>query len=247
MLPRTHTFRSRRAAGIALAAATAATALAAAPASASASTVSLACKGPGGRNKDSANTVLCAAPAGRGRTVSGRVRNDAGKGVRAPVTVTRSTWVIAKGGLGYNVKPTSTKVITARADGTFSVYSNPATRESIKVEVGAQPTLGIAAGSFAQAEVHRQLSLKIVKLGSGAVRLTVKGTSPKSVKAQVTNGDGYAIPGQGPRRLDNLGRVTFHLGSRASGTYSIYIVRSALTDLFWASSQAPKFRLSNGH
>lgn len=244
MLSPTRNSRGRRAVAIALAAATAATALAAAPASAS--TVTLACKGKGGRNKDSANTVLCAAPAGRSRTVTGRVRSDAGKTVAATVTITRSAWTINKGGTSYSIKPVSTRTVTAKADGTFSIVSNPATRDSFKVEVGAQPALGVAGGSVAQAEVDRQLSLKVTKLGGGAVRLTVKGTSPRNVKAQVTSADGYAIPGQGAKRLDGLGRVTFRLGSRASGTYSVYIVRSALTDLFWASARPPQFRLSNG-
>lgn len=238
------TRRSRRAAGLALAAVTAAAALAAT--SASASTVKLGCKGTGARNVDSAGTVLCAAPAGRSRTITGRVLNDAGAAVAATVTITRSIWIINKGSLGYTVKPTSTNTITANADGTFSFTSNPATRDSFKVEVGALPALGIAGGSFAKAEVHRQLSLKIKKLGGGAVRLTVRGTSPKNLKAQVTNADGYAIPGQRAKRLDSLGRVTFRLGGRATGTYAIYIVRSALTDLFWDTGKPPKFRLSNG-
>jgi hypothetical protein len=233
----------RTAVGVALATATVA-ALAASPASAS--TLTLACQGPGGRNTDSAGTVLCAAPAGRARTLIGHVLNDAGVGVAATVTITRSIWIINAGNLGYTVKPTSTSIITAKADGTFTFASNPATRDSFKVEVGALPALGIAGGSFARAEVHRQLSLKIKKLGGGAVRLTVRGTSPRNVKAQVTSADGYAIPGQRAKRLDGHGQVTFRLGARATGTYSVYIVRSPLTDLFWDTGKPPKFRLSSG-
>lgn len=236
--------RDRRiAVGIALATATAA-ALAASPASAS--TLKLACQGPGGRNSDSAGTVLCAAPAGRSRTLIGHVLNDAGVGVAATVTITRSVWTINAGSLGYTVKPTSTSTITATADGTFTFASNPATRDSFKVEVGILPGLGIASGSVAQAEVHRQLSLKVKKLGGGAVRLTVKGTSPRNVKAQVTGADGYAIPGQRAKRLDGHGQVTFRLGARTTGTYAVYIVRSPLTDLFWDTGRPPKFRLARG-
>ncbi|MEW6582979.1 MAG: hypothetical protein AB1416_09480 [Actinomycetota bacterium] len=236
--------RGRQVLPVALAGAVVAAALASAHASAS--SVKLTCKGPGGRNADSAGTVLCAAPAGRSRTVSGRVLNDAGQPVAAIVTVTRSAWIINKGSAGYTVKPTSTTTVTAKTDGSFAVTSNPDTRESLKVEVAAQPDLGIAGGSSAQAEVHRQLVLTVRKLGGGAVRVTVRGTAPKNVKAQVTTEQGYAIPGQGAKRLDARGQATFRLGAQATGTYAVYVVRSALTDLFWASGTPPKFRLSNG-
>mgnify|MGYP001428862375 FL=1 len=214
--------------------------------SASASSVKLACKAPGARNVDSAGTILCAAPAGKSRAVTGRVLNDAGAPVAATVTITRSAWIIRKGVIGYNVKPVATNVVVAKTDGTFSFVSNPTSRDSFKVEVGVAPELGIVAGAVAQAEVHRQLSLIITKLGGGAVRLTVKGTGPKTVKVQVTTANGYAISGQRAKSLDSKGRVTFRLGARATGTYAVYVVRSALTDLFWASAKPPKFRLVNG-
>jgi hypothetical protein len=73
----------------------------------------------------------------------------------------------------------------------------------------------------------------------------VKGTSTKGLKAQITNADGYAIPGQGAKRLDAHGSATFHLGSSASGKYGVYLVRSALTDLFWPD-KPPVFSLSGG-
>ena len=209
-------------------------------------TVKLACAGVGGRNMDSAGTVLCAAPAGRSRVIAGRVRSDAGKPVAAKVTVTRSAWIINKAAGGYSIKAGTPKTITAKADGTFAITSNPETRESIKVEVAPQPELGIAAGGVAQAEVQRQLSYVIAKLGGGVVRVTVKGTSPKGLKAQITNGDGYAVPGQGAKALDSHGTATFRLGANATGKFAVYLVRSARTDLFWASSQQPKFSMSAG-
>ena len=235
---------SRFVLGLAIAVAAAAAALSVSHASAS--TLKLSCFGTGGRNADSAGTVLCAAPAGKSRIVRGRVLNDAGQPVAGTVTITKSLWAIATNGIGYTVKPVSTKTVTAKADGTFSILSNPATRESFTAEVVVAPQLGIATGASARADVHRQLTITILKLGGGAVRVTVRGTAPKNVKAQVTTAAGYAIPGQGAKRLDSTGKATFRLGARATGVYAIYVVRTALTDLFWASGKPPKFRLANG-
>lgn len=239
-----HAGRGRRRLGVALSAAIITAALAAAPASAA--TVKLACAGPGGRDQDSAGIVLCAAPAGQSRTITGRVLNDAGKPVPATLTVTRSAWMIDKIGVGYTIKPTSRRTIAARGDGTFSIVSNPARRESIRVEVGRLRKLRIADGAAGQAEVRRHLSLVFEKLGGGAVLLTVRGASPKNLKVQVTRSDGYPIPGQGAKPLDGRGRVTFRLGSRATGSYAISVVRSLLSDLFWTAAAQPKFSLSKG-
>jgi hypothetical protein len=49
----------------------------AAPA-ATAAELKLSCAGKGLRNKDSANTVLCAAAPGKARKLAGTIRNDAG-------------------------------------------------------------------------------------------------------------------------------------------------------------------------
>jgi opacity protein-like surface antigen len=211
------------------------------PVAADAATLKLSCAGKGARNKDSAGTVLCAGSPSKGRAIAGTVRNDAGQPVAAKVTVTVSSWTIAPNGIGYNVKPTSTREIVAKANGSFSFKRNPKTRESIKFDVVADPTLGIAAGVSAQAEISRQLKVKLAKLGGGKVRITVKGTTIRPLKVYILDSSGYTLSGTKPKNVDGKGRATFDLGSMR-GQFAYYVDAGKYDDLFWYQGR-PKFRL----
>lgn len=211
------------------------------PAAADAATLKLSCAGKGARNKDSAGTVLCAGSPSKGRAIAGTVRNDTGQPVAAKVTVTVSSWTIAPNGIGYNVKPTSTREIVAKANGSFSFKRNPKTRESIKFDVVADTTLGIAGGVSAQAEISRKLTIKLAKLGGGKVRLTVKGTTQRPLKAWILDSSGYALSGVKPKNVDGKGRATFNLGSMR-GQFAYYVDAGKYDDLFWYQGR-PKFRL----
>ncbi|HEY6781212.1 MAG TPA: hypothetical protein VI111_09665 [Thermoleophilaceae bacterium] len=209
-------------------------------ASAGAATLKLHCAGKGPRNEDSAGTVLCAADPGHKRSVAGVVRNDAGQPVAAKLAVTYSSWIPAPNGIGYNVKPRTTREIVAKADGTFSFSSNTKTKESIRVDLAADPALGIAAGAFAQSEVSRRLTTKIKKLGGGRVKLTVKGTK-LPLKLYVLSEDGYPLMGVKPKKAKH-GSATFRLGS-LRGKFSTYAdAGDVYTDLFWGERR-PTFRL----
>lgn len=209
-------------------------------ASAGAAELKLHCAGKGPRNKDSANTVLCAANPGHSRSVAGTVRNDAGQAVAGKLTVTYSSWTPAHGG-GYTIKPRTTREIAANADGTFSVPSNPKTRESIRVDLAADPALGIAAGIFAQAEVSRRLVTTIKKLGGGSVKVTVKGTKIRPLKLYVLDASGYKLPGVRSKKANGEGSATFNLGSRR-GQFSTYVDAGIYGDLFWYETRK-SFRL----
>lgn len=223
-----------------LVAATAALALGAPlAASAGAAELKLKCAGKGKRNKDSAGTVLCSAEPGHKRTIAGTVRNDAGQPVAGRLTVTYSSWTPAPNGIGYNVKPRETRELTAKADGSFSFSSNPKTKESIRVDLAADPALGIG-GAFAQMEVSRRLVTKVKKLGGGRVKLTVKGTS-LPLKLYVLSEDGYPLPGVKAKKAKH-GSATFDLGS-LRGKFSTYADAGEIyTDLFWGERR-PTFRL----
>ncbi|HEX7290816.1 MAG TPA: hypothetical protein VF250_06765, partial [Conexibacter sp.] len=166
--------------------------LAAGGASAQAASVSLRCAGRGPRNRDSAGTVLCAGSPARGRTLAGVVKDDAGRPVAARLTVTFSRWDPAPGG-GFYVRPRATKTIAAKADGTFTVKDNPATKESIRVDAVADAALGVSGGAFAQAEISRRLVVRIAKLGGGVVRFTVTGTRARPIKVWVLDSSGYQV------------------------------------------------------
>lgn len=216
-------------------------ALALTAASAQASTVTLRCAGRGARNSDSAGTVLCAGSPARGRTIAGVVRNDAGQPVAAKLTVTYSSWTVAPNGVGYVVKPRETREVVAKGDGSFSVASRTATRESIRVEVVPDAALGIAGGASAQGEVSRKLAITLAKLGGGKVRITVKGTRQRPLKAYVLSESGYQLPGIPPRNVDGGGQATFNLGS-LRGRFSYYVDAGVYDDLFWYQGR-PAFRL----
>ncbi len=211
------------------------------PVAADATTLKLSCAGKGARNKDSAGTVLCAGSPSKGRAIAGTVRNDAGQPVAAKVTVTISGWTIAPNGIGYNVKPIATREVLAKANGSFSFKRNPKTRESLKFDVVADPALGIAAGVSAQAEVSRQLKVKLAKLGGGKVRITVKGTTIRPLKVYILDSFGYTLSGAKPKNVDRKGRATFDLGSMR-GQFSYYVDAGKYDDLFWYQGR-PKFRL----
>lgn len=209
-------------------------------ASAGAAELKLKCAGKGKRNKDSAGTVLCAAEPGHKRTIAGTVRNDAGQPVAGKLTITYRSWVPAPNGVGYNIKPRSTREISAHADGSFSFSSNTKTKESISVDLAADTALGIAGGASAQADVSRRLVTKVKKLGGGRVKLTVKGTA-LPLKLYVLSEDGYPLSGVKAKKAKH-GSATFDLGS-LRGKFSTYAdAGDVYTDLFWGE-QRPTFRL----
>jgi hypothetical protein len=210
-------------------------------ASAGAATLKLRCAGKGARNRDSAGTVLCAGSPAKGRRVAGVVRNDAGDPVAAKITVTFSSWTPVRGGSGYNVRPRATREITAKADGTFSVKSNPRTRESLRFDVVADAALGVSAGAFGQAEVLRKLKVTIGKPGGGVVKVTVKGTRVRPIKVWILDANGYQLPGVRPRNVNARGQATFDLGSRR-GRFATFVDSGVYTDLFWYLGR-PTFRL----
>lgn len=210
-------------------------------ASAGAAEVKLRCAGKGPRNSDSAGTVLCAGTPAKGRTISGVVRNDAGAPVAAKLTVTFSSWAPVRGGSGYTVKPRATRTIAAKPDGTFSIKSNPATRESIRVDVVADAALGVTGGAFAQAQVSRRLVVTIAKPGGGVVTFTVKGTKKRPIKVWILDTSGYQLSGVKPKKIDGKGKATFNVGS-VRGQLSYYVDAGVYDDLFWYLGR-PKFRL----
>ena len=213
-------------------------------ASASAAELKLACAGKGPRNKDSAGTVLCAANPGKARKLSGTVRNDAGQPVAGKLTVTYSSWTVAPNGVGYVIKAYSTREVTAGADGSFSLSSNTKAKESIRVDLAADPALGIAGGARAQADVSRRLVTTVKKLGGGHVKVTVKGTAARPMKIYVLDPSGYPLSGVRPKKANRAGSASFDLGSRR-GQFTTFVdvgAKGNLTDLFWAALR-PKFRL----
>jgi hypothetical protein len=209
-------------------------------ASAGAAELKLHCAGKGPRNKDSANTVLCAANPGHPRNVAGTVRNDAGQAIAGKLTVTYSSWTPAKGG-GFTIAPRTTREIVAKGDGTFLIPSNPKTRESVRVDLAVDPALGIAAGVRAQADVSRRLVTKVKKLGGGSVKVTVKGTKIRPLKIYVLDASGYKLPGIKLKKADGSGSATFDLGNRR-GQFSTYADAGIYNDLFWYGTRQP-FRL----
>jgi hypothetical protein len=211
------------------------------PVAADAATLKLSCAGKGARNKDSAGTVLCAGSPSKGRAIAGVVRNDAGQPVAARVTVTISSWTIAPNGVGYNVKPTATREIVAKPNGSFSFKRNPKTRESLRFDVVPDPALGIAVPATGQTQISRRLKITLAKLGGGKVRLTVKGTTQRPLKAWILDSSGYALSGVKPRNVDGKGRATFDLGSMR-GQFAYYVDAGKYDDLFWYQGR-PKFRL----
>ncbi len=210
-------------------------------ATAGAATLTLKCAGKGPRNKDSAGTVLCAGSPSKGRTISGTVRNDAGQGVAAKLTLTYQSWTPVAGGTGYTIKTRTTRQIAAKGDGSFSFKSKTATKESIVVDLAPDATLGIAGAVRAQADVSRQLITTISKLGGGSVRLTVKGTKHRPLKLYVLDPSGYEIPGVKWKKADAKGQATFDLGSRR-GQFSYYVDAGVYNDLFWYLGR-PTFKL----
>ncbi|HEU4701080.1 MAG TPA: hypothetical protein VFS37_01260 [Conexibacter sp.] len=209
-------------------------------ATAHAASVSLRCAGRGPRNRDSAGTVLCAGSPASGRTLAGVVKDDAGRPVAARLTVTFSRWDAAPGG-GFYVRPRATKTITAKSDGTFSVKDNPATKESIRVEVVADGALGVSAGAFANAEISRKLVVRVAKLGGGVVRFTVTGTRERPIKVWVLDASGYQVSGVKPKKVDGRGQATFNLSRVPAGYRLTYFIDAGdrLNDLFWYQSRVP--------
>ena len=213
--------------------------LAASGAAAQAATVTLRCAGKGQHSSDSAGTVLCASST-KGRALAGVVKNDAGRPVAARLTVTFSSWTPASGG-GYAITTRATQTIVAKADGTFSIKDNPATKESIRVDVVADATLGVSGGAFAQSDISRQLTVKVAKLGHGVVRFTVTGTTHRPLKVWVLDDSGYAVAGVKPKNVNRKGQVTFNLSHVPHGFTLTYYVDAGrvLGDLFWGQSRVP--------
>lgn len=206
---------------------------------ADAAKLTVACAGKGPRNRDSSGTVLCAGGL-KGRTIAGTIRNDAGQPVAGKVTVTFKAWKPARNGIGYNVTPTGTRDITAKPNGTFAIAVNPATKQGLQFDLAADPALGIASGVSAEAEVSRQLTFRVAKLGGGMVRVTVIGTSLRPVKVSILDSAGYRI-GVAPKNIDRAGRAAFNLGSRR-GNFTIFADAGKYGDLFWFGAR-PKFHL----
>lgn len=209
-------------------------------ASAQAATVSLRCAGKGPRNKDSGGTVLCAGTQSKGRTLAGVVKDDSGNPVAARLTITFSRWDPASGG-GFYVRPRATKTIVADSYGAFTIKDNPATKESIRVDVVADATLGVSGGAFAEAEISRRLVARLAKLGGGVVRFTVTGTRKRPIKVWVTDPDGYPLNGIKPKKINGRGQATFNLSSLPAGYRLSYFVDAgdSLNDLFWYASRVP--------
>jgi hypothetical protein len=228
--------RTIRPFGLALAAAALA-AMAAAPAGAA--TLRLRCAGRGPRAVDSAGTIKCAGSPSSGRTIAGTVRNDAGQPVAARLTVSYSDWIPR--GTGYSITLRTTREITAKADGSFSFKTNPATRESIRVDVVPDAALGTAAGATAQADVARKLDVSLAKLGGGTVRITVKGTDKRPIKVWMLMESGYQLTGVRPKNVNGRGQATFNLGS-LRGRFAYYVDAGVYDDLFWYLGR-PTFRL----
>lgn len=210
-------------------------------ASAQGATVRVRCAGKGGRNQDSAGTVLCAGST-KGRTIAGVVRDDAGKPVAAKISVTFSSWTPVAGGLGYTIRPRETREIAAKADGTFSIKSNPATKESIRFDVVADAALGVTGGAFAQSDVSRQVTVKLEKLGGGSVRFTVKGTRVRPIKFYVLSETGYELPGLKPKKVDGKGQATFNLSAQRGFRLTYYADAGVYNDLFWYAGR-PVFKV----
>jgi len=208
-------------------------------ASAQAASVSLRCAGKGARNSDSAGTVLCAGSPSKGRTLAGVVKDDAGNPVAASLTVTFSRWDPAPGG-GFYVRPRATKTIAADSYGRFTIKDNPATKESIRVDVVADDSLGVS-GASANAEISRKLVVRIAKLGGGVVRFTVTGTRVRPIKVWVLDTSGYPAGGIRPRKIDGRGRATFDLSKIPSALRLTYFIDAgdSLNDLFWYQSRVP--------
>ena len=207
---------------------------------ADAARLTVACAGKGPRNRDSSGTVLCAGGLA-GRTLSGTVRNDAGQPVAGKITVTFSGYTPARGG-GFVVRPTGTREITAKPNGTFSIHVNPSTKQALDFALAADPALGIAAQQTADAEVSRRLTFVVAKLGGGRVRITVRGTSLRPVKLYVLGPTGFPVSGGGPKNINRLGQATFNLGSQR-GTFTMFADPGRYKDLFWFEGRRPTFRL----
>jgi hypothetical protein len=205
-------------------------ALLALAATATASTISLKCGGKGARNKDSVGTVLCAAAPGKARTIEGVVRDDANKPLAGPVTVTVSKWV-PKGGY-FSIEEFKTLTVNANAAGKFSYAAKTETKISIKFE---------AAGASAQADVSRQLVVKVAKLGGGKVKLTVKGAGKAPLTLYVVDETGYEVPGTKGKRADKAGSAVFDLGN-FHGSFSYAIEAGDYDDLFW-EGRKPTFHI----
>ena len=190
-------------------------------ASASASSITLKCGGKGKRNKDSAGTVLCAAKPGKARTLEGVVRDDSNKPVAGKVSITLSKW-IPHGGY-YSVEAYKTVTVNANGAGKFSYPAKTSTKLSLRFET---------AGVIAEAEVSRELQVKVKKLGGGKVKLTVKGAGKIPLKLYLVDESGYELPGTKAKKPNKAGTATFDVG-RYHGPFSYYVDAGEYGDLFW--------------
>jgi hypothetical protein len=208
----------------------AAAALLAVAATASASSIALECGGPGKRNEDSAGTILCAEKPSKPRTIEGVLRDDSNKPVSGPVTVKLSKWT-PKGGY-YSVEEFKTLTVQANAAGKFSYAAKTATKLTIGFE---------AAGTFAQAEVSRELQVAIRKLGGGRVKMTVKGAGKIPLKLYLLDESGYPLPGTNAKKANKAGSAVFNVGN-FHGKFTYYVDAGEYGDLFW-ETRGPTFRI----
>lgn len=205
-------------------------ALLALAATASASTISLKCGGKGGRYQSEPNSISCGVKPGKARTIEGVVRDDANQPVAGPVTVRLSQW-IPKGGY-YSVEEFKTLTVAANAAGRFSYKAKTATKITARFE---------AAGISAEADVSRELQVRVAKLGGGKVKVTVKGAGKAPIKMFLVGDSGYPLPGTAGKRLSKAGVAIFDVGSYR-GPYSWVFEAGDYDDLFW-TNRGPSLRI----
>jgi hypothetical protein len=199
-------------------------------AAASASSITLKCGGRGKHNKDSVGSALCADKPGKPRTIEGVVRDDSNEPVSGPVTVKLSKWT-PKGGY-YSVEEFKTVTVHANAAGKFSYAAKTATKLTIGFE---------AAGAFAQAEVSRELQVKVQKLGGGRIKLTVTGAGKVPLKLYLLDESGYPLPGTSAKKANKAGSATFDVGN-FHGKFTYYVDAGEYGDLFW-ETRGPTFHI----
>lgn len=209
---------------------------------AGAASLTLSCPGDGGQRSAADGRIVCGVLPGRTLTVSGLVRDDAGRPVGAPIALTPTRFVDEAGGSFVEDDGTPTTV-RAGADGRFGLQSDPRIIERWTAYVATDPALGIFAPATAVVEVRRRLVTSIAKLGAGRVRVSVDGLQG-AVEIRVLSRDGRRLHGVAPRRITGGRATTFRLGHR-TGTFQVRVVDLARGGGYWAQP-GPTFRLRRG-
>jgi hypothetical protein len=199
-------------------------------ASATASTIALKCVGKGGRYQSEANSISCGVKPGKTRTIEGVVRDDANKPVSGPVTVKLSRWIPKDG--YYSVEEYDSLTVSANAAGKFSYKAKADTKITVRFE---------AAGISGEADVSRELQVRVAKLGGGKVRISVKGAGKAPIKMFLVDESGYPLAGTAGKRLSKAGVAIFSVGSY-HGPASWVFEAGSYDDLFW-TNRGPTFRI----